>query len=185
MFSSFPDSLPEAKFLSDDDKVLAIERLRGNEMGIMTRRWRGSHCLETVTDAKTWLWVALIFCVSVPSNGISTFGPLIVQSFVSDPFRTILFNIPVGVSHLVAVSGSAYLSMRWKRKGPVILLLCIPPILGFSILLRFPHDAAHRAVLLAGYFCLSTLTGISKSNFLCQTRWNSGTALPSTIPLLL
>ena len=161
MFIWMPDSPTEAKFLTDDDKLIAIERLRGNQMGVMSREWRQAHFYEALQDVKTWLWVAMILCISVPSNGISTFGPLIIHSFVSDPFDTILFNVPVGISHVIAVSVSAYVSMKWKVKGLVIILLCIPPIIGFSILLSFPHDDAHRAILLADYFCLSTFTGIS------------------------
>lgn len=163
MFFWMPDSPTEAKFLSDDDKVIAIERLRSNQMGVMSREWRYTHFFEALLDPKTWLWVIMIFCISVPSNGISTFGPLIINSFVSDPFQTMLFNVPVGISHVLAVSVSSYVSMKWKLKGPVIALLCIPPIIGFGILLSFPHDTAHRGILLGGYFCLSTFTGISKS----------------------
>lgn len=165
MFFWMPDSPTEAKFLSDEDKVLAIERLRNNQMGVMSREWRYAHFFEALRDLKTWLWVIMIFCISVPSNGISTFGPLIIKSFVTDPYKTILFNVPVGLSHVLAVSLSAYASMKWKVKGPVIALLCIPPIVGFSIMLHFPHDTDHRAILLAGYFCLSTFTGISKLHF--------------------
>ncbi|KAM3547446.1 hypothetical protein MY1884_009560 [Beauveria asiatica] len=161
MFILMPDSPTEAKFLNDDDKLVAIERLRGNQMGIMSREWRRSHFFEALQDAKTWLWVAMIFCISVPSNGISTFGPLIIHSFVSDPFDTMLFNVPVGISHVIAVSVSAYVSMKCKVKGLIIILLCIPPIIGFGIMLSFPHDDAHRSILLAGYFCLSTFTGIT------------------------
>ncbi|KKO97616.1 hypothetical protein THAR02_10284 [Trichoderma harzianum] len=161
MFFWMPDSPTEAKFLSDEDKILAIERLRNNQMGVMSREWRIAHFFETLRDPKTWLWVIMIFCISVPSNGISTFGPLIIKSFVTDPYRTILFNVPVGLSHVLVVSLSAYASMKWKLKGPVIALLCIPPIIGFSILLHYPHDIEHRGILLAGYFCLSTFTGIT------------------------
>ncbi|UKZ76489.1 hypothetical protein TrVFT333_004195 [Trichoderma virens FT-333] len=104
MFFWMPDSPTEAKFLSDEDKILAIERLRNNQMGVMSREWRYAHFFETLQDPKTWLWVVMIFCISVPSNGVSTFGPLIIKSFVTDPYRTILFNVPVGLSHVLAVS---------------------------------------------------------------------------------
>lgn len=162
MFFWMPDSPTEAKFLSDEDKVIAIERLRDNQMGVMSREWRYTHFFEALLDPKTWLWVAMIFCASIPSNGIGTFGPLIIQSFVSDPFQTMLFNVPVGLSHALAVSVSAYVSMKWKLKGPVIAILCIPPIVGLSILLSFTHNAENKGILLAGFFCLSTFTGISK-----------------------
>ncbi|KAI5458628.1 major facilitator superfamily domain-containing protein [Mariannaea sp. PMI_226] len=161
IFFWMPDSPTEAKFLSDEDKVIAIQRLRDNQMGIMSREWRSAHVYETLTDPKTWFWVAMIFCISVPSNGISLFGSLILDSFVSNPYHTMLFNVPVGLSHITAVIGSAWLAMKWKLKGPVIALMCIPPIIGCSILLHFPHDKENWAILLTGYFCLSTFAGIT------------------------
>ncbi|CAI6089584.1 unnamed protein product [Clonostachys chloroleuca] len=161
MFFRMPDSPTEAKFLSDEDKVIAIERLRDNQMGVMSREWRYSQFYETLRDPKTWLWTAMIFCASVPSNGIGIFGPLIIKSFVSDPFQTTLFNIPVGFAHMIAVTGSAYLSMKWKLKGPVLVLLCIPPIIGLSILLSFGHTNENKGVLLSGFFCMCTFTGIT------------------------
>ncbi|KAF4990193.1 hypothetical protein FGRMN_8614 [Fusarium graminum] len=161
MFFWMPDSPTEAKFLTDQDKIIAIGRLRNNQMGVMSREWRNAHVIEMLKDLKTWYWVAMIFCISVPSNGISTFGPLIIKSFVSDPFETMLFNVPVGVSHIIAVSGSAYISMKWKLKGPVIVMLCIPPIIGCAILLHFTHSLENKGVCLAGYFCLCTFTGIT------------------------
>lgn len=164
MFSWMPDSPTEAKFLSDDDKAIAIERLRDNQMGVMSREWRYAHFYEALGDPKTWLWVTMIFCASVPSNGIGTFGPLIIQSFVSDPYQTMLFNVPVGFSHAIAVSISAYVSMKWKLKAPVIAILCIPPLMGLSVLLRYEHNVENKGILLAAFFSLSTFTGISKSS---------------------
>ncbi|KAK2593637.1 hypothetical protein QQS21_008641 [Conoideocrella luteorostrata] len=161
MFYWMPDSPTEAKFLSDDDKVIAFERLRDNRMGVMSREWRFPHFLETLTDLKTWLWVAMIFCISVPSSGISTYGPQIMESFLDDPYLTTLMNVPIGLSHVVAVSGSAFLSMKWTLKGPVIALLCIPPIIGLLIMFTVPPAADNWGILLTGYFCLSTFTGIT------------------------
>jgi hypothetical protein len=104
----------------------------------------------------------MIFCTSVPSNGIGVFGPLIIKSFVSDPYQTILCNIPVGLAHFLTVVVSAYASMRLKLKGPVIAVLCIPPIIGLSVLLRFEHNDENKGILLIGFFCVCTFTGISK-----------------------
>lgn len=157
-----PDSPTEAKFLTDDDKVIAIERLRDNHMGIMSREWRFAHFFETLADVKTWLWVAMIFCISVPSSGISTYGPQIMQSFLDDAYLTTLMNVPIGLSHVIFVSGSAFLSMKWTLKGPVIALLCIPPIIGLTILRSHPPSPEYRGILLTGYFFLSTYTGISE-----------------------
>lgn len=59
-----PDSPVEAKFLNDHDKLLAIERLRMNQMGVMSREWKWAHLKESFFDPKTWCWFALIFSIS-------------------------------------------------------------------------------------------------------------------------
>lgn len=59
-----PDSPVEAKFLNDRDKIIAVERLRMNQMGVMSREWRWSHVKESLRDPKTWCWFALVFSIS-------------------------------------------------------------------------------------------------------------------------
>lgn len=151
----------EAKFLKGDDKLIAIERLRANNMGISSRVWKWDHVKEAFMDPKTFFWFALLFAVSIPSGGISTFGPLIVKSFGFDSFTTILFNIPFGAVQMVATLGGAYLATRWKKKSPVLILLCIPPIIGCVILLAVGREKQHRAELLVGYYLISVYPGIS------------------------
>lgn len=77
IFIFLPDSPMQARFLKGDDKLLAIERLRMNQMGISSGVWRWDHVRECLLDVKTWIWFCLILSVSIPSGGISTFGPLI------------------------------------------------------------------------------------------------------------
>jgi hypothetical protein len=161
MFVFMPDSPVEAKFLNARDKLVAIERLRMNQMGVMSREWRWDHVKEAIIDLKTWCWFALLLSISIPSGGISTFGPLIVQSFGFDPFATILFNIPFGFVQLVATVGGAFLAAHLKKKGPVIALLCIPPIIGCVILMSVSHTPDHKAPLLVGYYLISVYPGIT------------------------
>nr|RBR01375.1 hypothetical protein FVER53263_04377 [Fusarium verticillioides] len=124
-----PDSPMEAKFLSDREKVVTIERLRSNQMGIVSRQWKWEHVKESILDLKTWCWFFLVITISIPSGGISTFGSLIVKSFGYNKFQTILFNIPFGAVQMCAIIGSGWLATRLGRKGPIIMLLCITPII--------------------------------------------------------
>jgi hypothetical protein len=161
MYLFMPDSPIEARFLKDEDKLIAVERLRMNQMGVMNREWRWDHFREAIFDIKTWFWFALLFSISIPSGGISTFGPLIVKSFGFDSFQTILFNIPFGFVQLCATIGGAMISQRIKQKGPIIAALCIPPIIGCVMLMVISHDADHKAPLLVGYYMISVYPGIS------------------------
>ncbi|KAH8600059.1 allantoate permease-like protein [Bisporella sp. PMI_857] len=160
-FIWFPDSPMEAKFWKEGERDIAIERLRANQMGIVTRKWRWDHVLEAFLDPKSWFWFFLVLAISIPSGGIGTFGPLIVQSFGFDKFRTILFNIPFGAVNVIAILGGGWLATRIKSKGIVIAILAFPCIVGASILLALPRGPGSKGVLLFAYYLTSFLAGIT------------------------
>jgi hypothetical protein len=156
-----PDSPMEAKFLNDHEKLIAVERLRMNQMGVASRVWKWDHVLEAFLDPKTWLWFCMLTAVSIPSGGITTFGPLIIQGFGFNKFQTILFNMPFGVVQIVATLGGAWLATRFKKKSPILILLCIPPVVGIVILMVVGRAPSDRGVLLFGYYMTSFYPGIS------------------------
>lgn len=151
-FFLMPDDPLTAKFWDEGEDLIAIERLRANQMGVLSSKWRWSHALETIIDLKTWCWVVLVLTIAIPSGGIGTFGPLIVQTFGFDKFHTILFNTPFGAVQICATLGGGWLATRLKRKGIVIFLLALPCILGCCIILKVPRIPANKGVLLFAYY---------------------------------
>ncbi|KAK2762577.1 hypothetical protein FQN54_000750 [Arachnomyces sp. PD_36] len=159
VFILMPDSPMEAKFLNQREKVIAVERLRANQMGIISREWRWDHVWETLYDLKTWFWFFLVLSISIPSGGVSSFGSLIVQSFGYDNFKAILFNIPFGAIQIVAILGGGWLATRFQRKGLVIVLFAVLSVIGVVLMLTIPRE--NKGVLLFGYYlvsCLATIT---------------------------
>lgn len=69
--------------------------------------------------------------------------------------------MPFGAVQIVATLGGAWLATRIKKKSPVLILLCIPPIIGLIMLLVLDHDAKNRGALLGGYYLISVYPGIS------------------------
>lgn len=59
-----PDSPMQARFLKGDDKLIAVERLRMNQMGISSGEWKWAHVKECFLDPKTWLWFSLLTAIS-------------------------------------------------------------------------------------------------------------------------
>jgi len=59
-----PDSPMEAKYLTEREKIVAVERLRANQMGVASRQWRWGHVKETFLDLKTWCWFVAIVAIS-------------------------------------------------------------------------------------------------------------------------
>lgn len=59
-----PDSPMEAKYLSQEEKIIATERLRANQQGVTSRKWKWDHCWETAADLKTYAWFIIIVTIS-------------------------------------------------------------------------------------------------------------------------
>ncbi|KZL72884.1 allantoate permease (major facilitator superfamily transporter) [Colletotrichum tofieldiae] len=167
-----PDSPMSAKYLTEREKVIAVERLRANQMGIQSGVWRWDHVWETFMDLKTWCWFVLVIAISIASGGISTFGNLIVKSFGYNSFQTILFNIPFGVIQIIAIMGSGWVATRTQRKGLVIAGIAVIPAIGTILMLTVPRQ--HKGVLLFGYYLVSTLAAITPLIYTWQAQNTAG-----------
>ncbi|KAL3492044.1 major facilitator superfamily domain-containing protein [Aspergillus germanicus] len=154
-----PDSPMEAKFLSEREKVIAVERLRANQMGVVSRDWRWDHVWEAAFDVKTYLWFLLILTISIPSGGISTFGSLIIKSFGYTNFDAILFNLPFGAVQVVVILGGGWLATRFKTRGIVIAGIATIAAIGTILMLTVPRE--QKGALLFGYYLVSCLAGIT------------------------
>ncbi|KIM81601.1 hypothetical protein PILCRDRAFT_821381 [Piloderma croceum F 1598] len=149
-----PDSPTSAKFLSKgNDRVIAIERLRSNNMGTENKIWKWYQFREAMMDVKTWGWALLLFLVSCPSGGIAAFGGLIVKGFVQDPFKTILFQMPFGGLQVLTIILTAWLTNRFKLRYPVIAFTALFPIAGAVCLWKLPRS--NIGGLLGAYYVTS------------------------------
>ncbi|KAI1355339.1 major facilitator superfamily domain-containing protein [Xylaria sp. FL0043] len=169
-----PDSPMEAKYLSEREQLIAVERLRANQMGVASRKWRWDHALETLLDLKTWLWFLIMTSISIASGGIGTFGNLIVKDFGYTNFNAILFNIPFGVIQVISIVGSAALATKIRRKGLVITLISLLPIIGTILMLTVPRNGHTKGVLLFGYYLVSCLGVITPMIFTWQGQNTGG-----------
>ncbi len=64
VFWYMPDSPMSAKYLKEREKVVAVERLRANQMGVSSGEWRWDHVWETFYDLKTYCWFVAIVAIS-------------------------------------------------------------------------------------------------------------------------
>lgn len=65
LFFFLPDNPSKARFLTTEEKVHAIRRLRVNNGSIETKVWKKEQFLETLRDPKAWLFVLHVFCNQV------------------------------------------------------------------------------------------------------------------------
>ncbi|GFZ50389.1 hypothetical protein JCM24511_08146 [Saitozyma sp. JCM 24511] len=148
-----------AKFLTPQERLWAVERLRNNNTGVETKEIKWNQVLECIVSPSVWLFIAVTFCVNVGASVTNTFGPLIIKGFGFDARQTILLNIPFGfVQAAVCVLGSI-LAARFGYKGVVIISFMLPCVLGAGLLYGLGRTANFQGGLLFGYYCIGFLFG--------------------------
>jgi len=101
-WSFIPDSPVTAWFLNEEERAVAIERLRAGQTGIRCNKFKMSQIKEAVLDIKVWL-VALMMASAYTVNGaVSGFGPLIVSTFGWSTRDSVCHSLAVFPSHIRA-----------------------------------------------------------------------------------
>lgn len=70
---TMPDNQMNARWLSKEDRLLAIERVRINQQGIGNKHFKMYQLKEALTDPLTWAFVFYALVADIPNGGISNF----------------------------------------------------------------------------------------------------------------
>ncbi|KAK7446649.1 hypothetical protein VKT23_014343 [Stygiomarasmius scandens] len=118
VFFFFPDYPETAKWLSDDERELAIERIKGvASLGHAKITW--AEAKETLMDWRLYLHYLVYLCIAVPFSSISLFAPTIVSGLGYTGLTAQLFTIPPYACAYVVTCLISWLSDRWEARGYV------------------------------------------------------------------
>ncbi|KAI0538534.1 major facilitator superfamily domain-containing protein [Xylaria digitata] len=175
------DDIPSARFLSEEEKPKAIERLRANQTGTGSREFKWGHVREMFLEPKTYLWVILSLFINAGASVTNTFGPLIINGLGYDKYRSSLLNIPFGFVQWVIILFASWVVQRFRLKSAVIVAFVLPVIAGLAVLYVIPRTPGHDAPLLVGYYLLAFLFGTTPVLVAWVVANTAGTTKKSTI----
>jgi len=143
LFIFLPDSPVTAKFLSQTEKRIAVERLRGNQTGVENKHFKWYQVREAVLDYKTYFFFLIAFFANVPNGGISNFGTIIIQGFGYSTLVTTLLSIPYGVIIVLSILSCVYLNDRFpvNNRWRMAVIYLLPSVAGAFGLRFVPHDS--------------------------------------------
>ncbi|PYH92157.1 MFS general substrate transporter [Aspergillus ellipticus CBS 707.79] len=132
---TMPNSPVSAWFLTPEERVVAVERLRKGQTGVRCQVIKKEQIVEAFLDVKLYL-VAIMMAAAYTINGaISGFGPLIVSTFGYNTLDSILFQFPVGAICLIFIPLCGYISSRVPNtRIPMLIACCLPVIAGCVII---------------------------------------------------
>jgi len=156
------DSPDKARFLSPEDRVKAVERLKANQQGIRAFNFEIRQVFETFLEIKFYLFIILTICVNIGASTSSVFGPTILQSVVGfSADEATLLNIPYGALQTIMILLGSWLSVRFRTKGIIMFAFVLPVIAGTALLYALPQTKQNQGPLLLGYYLFGFLYALN------------------------
>ena len=124
-----PDSPGTAKFLTERERAVAVERVASNRQGVKNHHFKVDQLWQTLRDPKTWMLFILAVGAQVPNAAITSFTSLIVKGFGFDTLGTQYLQIPGGFIQFAALLAGGFICSKWPNVRCITMivanLICI------------------------------------------------------------
>ncbi|KZT26575.1 MFS general substrate transporter [Neolentinus lepideus HHB14362 ss-1] len=134
----FPDSPTNAWFLTPEERVLAVERIKVNQTGVENKRFKKEQALEVFKDPKTYLFFFFAGFSQV-INSLTNQRQLIVNQFGFSTIQTTLLGCVDGVVEIVTIYVGVTLATYIPNgRAYAGVIMSIPAILGCILVNTLP-----------------------------------------------
>lgn len=145
-----PDTPSQAWFLTKEEKLMVIERIRGNKQGFGNKHFKKYQFLEALRDPLTWLYFLFAVASNIPNGSLTNFGSILLsEDFNYSAKESLLMNMPCGAVEFVGCLAFAFSSKIFPhRMGISFAAMCLAFV--SACMLAFANNNNHAR--LAGYY---------------------------------
>ncbi|KAL4862827.1 hypothetical protein BDV12DRAFT_202688 [Aspergillus spectabilis] len=154
MLFRLPDSPENASFLTEEERVIALARLKSNKAGYKSNRINRDQIIEAFVDPKTYLLAVYILANNIPNGGFTTFSGLILQGFGYNTFHTLLLGIPGGVVVFILVLSSSIIASKVRNSRLIVsVVMTVLSVIGTALVYSTSANASRYIglILMAAY----------------------------------
>ncbi|EGG13236.1 uncharacterized protein MELLADRAFT_41383, partial [Melampsora larici-populina 98AG31] len=169
----FPDSPATAWFLTPEERVKAILRIKVNQTGVENKHLKRHQVMEALKDPKTWAWFTYFLIGSIPN--ITNQQSLIIKSLGHSTLSTTLLSSVIGFVQAGAILIGMLLVRAFKNSRAIVaVIMSIPNISATIISIVLPWSS-RVALLIAIY-----LTWFSSVPYVIVLGWITSTTAGHT-----
>ncbi|KAJ6083669.1 hypothetical protein N7467_007804 [Penicillium canescens] len=139
LFFFLAASPTDAKWLTKEEKVIALERVRENKTGTEVWEFSWPQLREALLDVRLYLIFLLLVASGMPNGGLTAFGPTIVTGFGYDVPTTQLLNMGSGASQVVGTFLALFVAKKTSRTFAGIFTLFLACV-GCAMMLGIPSS---------------------------------------------
>ncbi|KAL4871245.1 hypothetical protein BDV12DRAFT_206806 [Aspergillus spectabilis] len=141
-----PDSPSTAKFLTHRQRVIAVQRVSENMIGVKTKQYKFKQALELTYDIKVFCILAIGIGCGVVNGGVSNFASSLIKGYGFSGIYATLLQLPTGAFEAIIVPICGLISTYVRDSRCIVLaVVCLIPF-GGLLGIRFT-DITHRWTL--------------------------------------
>lgn len=153
-----PDDPKRAKFLTERERFVALERVQDNNSGMVDHHIKPSQMFEILRDPAALLLITLMFCACVSNSIVGLFASIIIKNLGFNTLQSIALQVPAGFFGILCGIVPMILVLKTNRwRTTIISVLTIVSISGTAILYAVPRTLV--GVILLGYYLNNCYTG--------------------------
>ncbi|KAF2495246.1 MFS general substrate transporter [Lophium mytilinum] len=159
-----PDLPSTAKFLTEHERAIAVDRVAANRQGVKNRHFKKYQAWQTVKDPKTWILFVMATGAQIPNSALTSFGSIVISSFGFDTLGTQYMQIPGGAVQFLSLMAGGIICTKFPNNSRCITMIFANTmcILGAGLLVGLPrHNKWGRLVAL--WLCYFQGLGFSMS----------------------
>ena len=145
-----PDNQLNARWLSKEDRILAIERIRVNQQGVGNKHFKFYQLKEAFLDPLTWAIVFYALVADIPNGGITNFFSQLITSFGYTEEQSLLYGTPGGAVEVITLIVGGYLGDKLHNRILVSSFGLICSIIGMVLIVALP--LSNNSGRLGGYY---------------------------------
>ncbi|KAF2739515.1 membrane transporter [Polyplosphaeria fusca] len=145
-----PDNQMNARWLSKEDRVLAIERIRVNGQGVGNKHFKWYQLKEALLDPLSWAFFFYALVADIPNGGLTNFFSQLIVGFGYTPEQSLLYGTPGGAVEIVALITAGWAGDRYGHRILISFSGLLLSILGMLLIVALP--LSNNSGRLAGYY---------------------------------
>ncbi|KAG0683836.1 hypothetical protein C6P40_005289 [Pichia californica] len=136
-----PDTPMNARFLNEKEKLIAVERVSQNMMGIKNIHYKQEQIFETFADYKTIYYVLIGLACGVINGGSGNFQSALIKGFGFSSTESTILQMPTGAIEFGVIFTAGIIAVLVKNTRCIIFcLLCIPSLCGLIGIATIPLE---------------------------------------------
>lgn len=116
-----PDTPMKAWFLSEDERLMVVARIRDNKQGFGNPHFKLEQVKEVFMDPHTYIYFFFSFFSEIPNGSLTNFGSILLTGMGYDTLEAYVMQLPQGAVEVVGIFVLGFIGQITKNRMNVAI----------------------------------------------------------------